>query len=127
MKWNKIDPGVLFLLLLVAIILLFVVDVAGLPIQSTTTSIVRFYYKKPHTDYYFQPNGKTVIVIPDSHPGEWRAVVTINGFEIILDDSLNYHVNPNSLKIGNHLDVSFYIDNIKYQDFITKINVESDD
>jgi hypothetical protein len=52
---------------------------------------------------------------------------TINGFEIILEDDLGYHVNPNGLERGNHLDVSFYIDNIRYQDFITKINTESDD
>lgn len=52
---------------------------------------------------------------------------TINGFEIQLEDDLTYHVNPNGLSLGDSLDVSFYIDNINYQDFITKINIESDD
>lgn len=92
---------------MVLTILLF--DIAGLPTQSTTASIVRFYYKKPHTDYYFQPNGKTVIVIPDSHPGEWRAVVTINGFEIDTTVSSRFRDTHQS---GDTIQVNYTVSRI---------------
>lgn len=109
MKWNKIDPGMLFLLFLVAIILLFVIDIAGLPTQSTITPIVRFYYKKPYTDFYLQSTGKTVIAIPESHAGEWRAVVTINGFEMDAVVSGRFR---DSHEVGDSVQVNYSVSRV---------------